>query len=117
MFLASAVTSYTILPMKRVLEIKIISDIVLLVDAVNQRNLITFKHKMIILALCKQIISLHASKRSMLNKIIFNKNTLRKANAANDHHRISVKIAKLGSNKSAWVSALADTGAQSNLWG
>ena len=62
-----------------------------------------------------QIMSLHASKRIMLNKIIFSKNSLRKAKAKTDHPRASVKIAKHGTNKFAWVSALADTGAQSNL--
>ena len=64
-----------------------------------------------------QIMSLHASKRIMLNNIIFSKNSLRKAKAKTDHPRASVKIAKHGTNKFAWVSALADTGAQSNLWG
>ena len=62
-------------------------------------------------------MSLHASKRIMLNNIIFSKNTLRKAKAKTDHPRASVKIAKHGTNKFAWVSDLADTGAQSNLWG
>ena len=52
----------------------------------------------------------------MLNNIIFNNNTLHKAKATTDHPRASVKIAKRGTNKSAWVSNLADTGAQSNLW-
>ena len=42
---------------------------------------------------------------------------MRKAKATTDHPRASVKIAKHGTNKFAWVSALADTGAQSNLWG
>ena len=63
-----------------------------------------------------QIMSLHASKRIMLNNIIFSKNSLRKAKATTDHPRASVKIARHGTNKFAWVSALADTGAQSNLW-
>ena len=64
-----------------------------------------------------QIMSLHASKRIMLNNTIFSKNSLRKAKATTDHPRASVKIARHGTNKFAWVSALADTGAQSNLWG
>jgi len=64
-----------------------------------------------------QIMSLHASKRIMLNNIILSKNSLRKAKATNDYLRASVKIAKHGTNKFAWGSALADTGAQSNLWG
>ena len=34
-----------------------------------------------------------------------------------DHPFASVKITKYGSNKLIKVSALADTGAQSNLWG
>ena len=42
---------------------------------------------------------------------------MRKANATADHPRASVKIAIHSTNKSAWLSALADTGAQSNLWG
>ena len=42
---------------------------------------------------------------------------MRKAKATTDHPRASVKIAKHSTNKFAWVSALADTGAQSNLWG
>ena len=62
-------------------------------------------------------MSLHASKRIMLNNTIFSKNSLRKAKATTDHPRASVKIARHGTNKFAWVSALADTGAQSNLWG
>ena len=53
----------------------------------------------------------------MLNNIIFNKNTLRKAKAATDHPCASVKINKRGTNKSAWVRALGDTGTQSNRWG
>ena len=36
MFFASAVTSYSILSMKKVLEIKSLSDTVFLVGAVNQ---------------------------------------------------------------------------------
>ena len=62
-------------------------------------------------------MSLHASKRIILNNIIFSKNSLRKAKATTNHPRASVKIARHGTNKFAWVSALADTGAQSNLWG
>ena len=53
----------------------------------------------------------------MLNNIIFNKNTLFKAKATTDHPRESVKIAKRGINKSAWISGFADVGAHSNLWG
>ena len=53
----------------------------------------------------------------MSNKIIFKKNTLSKTNATTDYHRASIKIANRGTNKSVWVSALADTGPQSNLWG
>ena len=42
---------------------------------------------------------------------------MRKAKATTDHPRASVKIAKHSTNKFAWVSALADTDAQLNLWG
>ena len=57
-----------------------------------------------------------ANKSITLNNVIFNKNTLRKAKATANHPRASVKITKLGTCKSVWVSVLADTGAQSNLW-
>ena len=57
-------------------------------------------------------MSLHASKGIMLNNIIFNKNTLCKAKATTDHPHASVKVAKRCTNKSAWVSALADTSEQ-----
>ena len=53
----------------------------------------------------------------MSNKIIFKKNTLRKVKATTDHPRALVNIFKRGKNKSVWVSSLADTGPQSNLWG
>ena len=53
----------------------------------------------------------------MLFNIIFSKNSLRKAKAITDHPCASVKISSHGTNKFAKVSALADTGAQSNLWG
>ena len=62
-------------------------------------------------------MSLLASKGIMSNNIIFNKNNLRKAKATTNHPCVSVKIAKRGTNKSVWISALADTGAQLNLWG
>ena len=54
MFLVNAVTSYFILSMKRVLEIKALSDIVFLVGAVNQRRLMLLT-KVIILILCNKI--------------------------------------------------------------
>ena len=41
---------------------------------------------------------------------------LRKAKKL-DHSRASTKITKYGTNKLLMLSALADTGAQSNLWG
>ena len=52
-----------------------------------------------------QIMSLHASKRIMLNNTIFSKKSLRKAKATSDHPRASVKIARHCTNKFAWVSA------------
>ena len=58
-------------------------------------------------------MSLLASKRIILNNTIFSKNSLRKAKAKTDHPRASVKITKHGTNK----FALADTFAQSTLWG
>ena len=63
-----------------------------------------------------QVSSLHVSTNIMLNDRIFDKNTLRRAKVT-DHPRASVKITKRDTNKFAWVSALADSGAQSNLWG
>ena len=61
-------------------------------------------------------MSLHANKRIMLNNIILDRKKLCKAKTS-DHPRASIKITKYGTNKSIMVSALADTGAQSNLWG
>ena len=52
----------------------------------------------------------------MLNNIIFDRKKLRKAKTL-DHPRASIKITKYGTNKFIMVSALADTGSQSNLWG
>ena len=56
-------------------------------------------------------MSFHANKR-----IIFDRKKLRKAKTL-DHPRASIKITKYGTNKFIVVSALADTSAQSNLWG
>ena len=61
-----------------------------------------------------QIMSLHANKRVLLNNIIFDRKKMRKAKTL-DHPRVSIKITKYGTNKFIVVSALADTGAQSNL--
>ena len=52
----------------------------------------------------------------MLNNIIFDKRNLRRAKTF-DHSRVSTKITKYSTNKFVMVNALADTGAQSNLWG
>ena len=52
----------------------------------------------------------------MVNSIIFDKRNLCRAKTF-DHPRASIKITKYGTNKFVMVSALADTGAQSNLWG
>ena len=60
------------------------------------------------------IMSLHTNKFS---NIICNKNTLHKAKANTDHPCASVKISKRGTNKSACLGDLADTGPQLNLWG
>ena len=124
MFLVSAVTSYSILLMKskRKTRLKSFSDIVFLVGAVNQRwrsqNAVQTQYDHSgFMQQDTQIMSLHACKGIILNNIIFNKNTLHKAKATTDYPRASVEIAKRGTNKSARVSALADTGAQSNFWG
>ena len=63
-----------------------------------------------------QVMSLHANKRIMLNNIIFDKRNLRRAKTF-DHPQVSIKITKYGTNKFVMVSTIADTGAQSNLWG
>ena len=52
----------------------------------------------------------------MLNNIIFVKKNFRRAKTL-DHPRASIKITKYGTNKFVMVSALADTGEQSSLWG
>ena len=63
-----------------------------------------------------QIMSLQADERIISISVIFNKKKLHKSKSL-DHPFASVKITKYGSNKLIKVSALADTGAQSNLWG
>ena len=52
----------------------------------------------------------------MLKNIIFDKRNLRRAKTF-DYLRSSIKITKYSTNKFVMASALADTGAQSNLWG
>ena len=58
-----------------------------------------------------QVMSLHANKRILLNKIFLDKKNLRLAKTL-DHPRASTKISQYGTNKYVMVSALADTGAQ-----
>ena len=61
-------------------------------------------------------MSITANKWIMLNNIIFVKKNFRRAKTL-DHPRASIKITKYGTNKFVMVSALADTGEQSSLWG
>ena len=51
----------------------------------------------------------------MLNNIIFDRRSLHKAKTLEYPHA-SMQTTKYGTNKFVMVSALADTGAQSNLW-
>ena len=62
-----------------------------------------------------QVMSLHVNKRIMLNNFVFNQRNQRRAKTQ-DHPRASIKIFKYVTNKFVIVSALANTGAQSNLW-
>ena len=55
MFLARTVKSFSILSTKKVTEIKNLSDIVYLVGVVDQKRLMLFKSKLIILILCNKI--------------------------------------------------------------
>ena len=55
MFLARTVKGFSILSTKKVTEIKSLSDIVYLVGVVNQKRLMLFKSKLIILILCNKI--------------------------------------------------------------
>ena len=64
----------------------------------------------------RQVMSLYAKKPIMLNNIIFDKRNLYRAKTL-DHPHASIKIKKYSTNKFVMKSALADTGAQSNLWG
>ena len=61
-------------------------------------------------------MSLHANERKKLNNNSFDKRNLRRAMKL-DQRLKSIKISLYGSNKFVMVSALADTSAQSNLWG
>ena len=64
-----------------------------------------------------QILLLHFTKSIRLYNKVFNKNNLCKTKATADHPCALVKISKHCTNKSAWDSALADTGAQLKLRG
>ena len=63
-----------------------------------------------------QLMPLHAINRIMLNNIIFDKRSLRRAKTL-DHRRSSIKNTKYGTNKFVMVNSLADTSAQSILRG
>ena len=59
-----------------------------------------------------QVITLISNKQTMLNNTFFDKRHLRRTKTL-DHPRASIKVTKYGTNK----FALADTFAQSTLWG
>ena len=63
----------------------------------------------------QKAMSLHTDKKIMLSNIIFDKRNLRRAKTF-DYLLSSIKITKYSTNKFVMVSALANTGAQSNLW-
>ena len=63
-----------------------------------------------------QVSQICSHDKILLDKEIFSKNGLRKAKVA-DHPRAKFNLSMKGVDRSVCISGVADTGAQSNLWG